>query len=187
MIFRSTLPEARTRVFGKDSGPTADETALLAKARLRHAELEKAEDVVRLTEIYPDQPRLWIDRGRRFGQLAHWDLAAKAFAKAVELAPNDPHIWKERGRAYADLGKWDEAAVDLCKSLDLTPAPNLGLPDYPWWTGRGQADELVAGRAELFERVAKARPKDSTISARRGAFRFGRPVGRDGGDPADPC
>ena len=167
LIFRSTLPEARILVRGKDSGATADELALEAKAREREGELEKADDFLRLTQTIPDQPRLWIDQGRHFGQRNRWDEAARAFARAIELAPQDPHVWKERGRAYADLGKWDEAAADLCKALDLTAEPRLSFPYYPWRAGRGQADELIARSDELFERVTKARPKDPTISARR--------------------
>jgi len=167
LIFRSTLPEARTLIRGKDSGATADEVALLTKAKERQIELDKADDFVRLTEGNPNQPRLWIDRGRRFGQLKRWDEAANAFVRAIELAPKDAHVWKERGRAYADLGKWDEAAADLCKALDLTPEPGPKYPYYPWRAGRGQTDELIAGSAELFDRVTKARPGDSTLSARR--------------------
>ncbi len=167
LLFRSTLPEARTLIRGKDSGATADEAAFLRRARERRAELDKADDFARLTELQPGQPRLWIDRGRRLGQLKRWDEAATVFARAIELAPADAQVWQERGRAYADLGKWSEAAADLCKAINLTAEPSLGPPYYPWDAGRGQADELIAGSTELFERVTKMRPKDATISARR--------------------
>jgi tetratricopeptide (TPR) repeat protein/serine/threonine protein kinase len=166
--YQATLREARTLILGRDPGASADEKALLLKAHAWLAELENAEDdYARLVMKHPDQPRLWIALGRHHGERKRWDEAAKAFARAVELAPKDRHIWKERGRAYADLGKWDEAVADLCKALDLTPEPRPNFPDYPWQAGRGEADELIAGSAELFERVTKARPKDATVSVRR--------------------
>jgi serine/threonine protein kinase/Flp pilus assembly protein TadD len=167
MMLRSTLPEARVLIRGANSELTADEVALRARARQRLAELEKADDFVRLTETNPDEPRLWVDLGRHFSRLGRGGEAAKAVARAVELSPQDPQVWKERGRAYADLGKWDEAAADLSRALELTVEPKPDFPNYPWRDGRGQADEMIAGSSELFKRVAKARPKDSTLSARR--------------------
>ena len=84
--YQAMLREARTLILGKDPDPSADETALLAKARERLTELEMAEDdYARLVEKQPDQPRLWIARGRRLGELNRWDEAAKAFDKAAEL------------------------------------------------------------------------------------------------------
>jgi serine/threonine protein kinase/tetratricopeptide (TPR) repeat protein len=167
LVFQSMLPEARMLIRGTDSGPTADQVALLAKAKARLVELERADDFVRLTEMHPNQPRLWIEEGRRLGQLNRWDEAAKAFARAVEPPATDPNIWRERGRAYADLGKWDEAAADLCRALDLTAEPRPNFPSYPWAAGRSGADELIAGSRELFDRATKVRPKDATLSARR--------------------
>jgi tetratricopeptide (TPR) repeat protein len=167
VIFRATLPEARVLVRGKDSGPSADEAALLAKARERYAELEKADDFARLTDMYPDQPRLWIDRARHLGRLGRWDEAGKSFAKAVELAPKSPQVWKERGRAHAELGKWGEAAADLSKALDLTPEPKPNFPYHPWGAGRDGIDDLAARWDEVFDRVAKLRPKDVALWARR--------------------
>ena len=46
-------------------------------------ELDGAEDdYARLCE-HPIRPALWIDLGRRLGELQRWDEAAKAFAKAA--------------------------------------------------------------------------------------------------------
>ena len=48
--------EARTRILGNDPGPSADETALLAKAQTRLAELDKAEDdYARLVHLLHDR------------------------------------------------------------------------------------------------------------------------------------
>jgi tetratricopeptide (TPR) repeat protein len=160
--YQATLREARTLILGKDPGPSADETALLAKARARMAELDKAEDdYARLVEIIPSSPRLWIDSGRRLGELHRWDEAAKAFDRAVKLKPKDPkdvEVWKERGRAYADLGKWDEAAADFAKVLELSPAAKTA-----WLVGSAKVHEEVVRLEEVFPRVAKLRPQDRTL------------------------
>ena len=75
-----TLREARTLIGGKDPGIDANEPALQARARKFLGELELTEDrFARLVLQYPDQPRLWIDHGRRLGELQRWDEAAQAF------------------------------------------------------------------------------------------------------------
>lgn len=160
--------EARTLILGKDSGPSMDEVALAKKANARQAELDKIEDqFVRLAHQNPDQPRLWIDQGRRLGQAKQWDESARAFAKAIELAPKDWHVWKERGRAYAELAKWDEAAADFVTALKLAPAPTAKAPQFPWAVDRAGIDDLLVRWDEVFDRVTKARPKDTVLWARR--------------------
>jgi tetratricopeptide (TPR) repeat protein len=101
-------------------------------------------------EKHFNDPRLWIDRGRRLGELKRWDEAAKAFDKAAELAPKNPQVWKERGRAYADLGMWDEAAADFVKALELAGAA-------------GNVQGQVVRLEEVFPRVAKLRPTDRQL------------------------
>lgn len=97
LLYQAALQESRRLILGKDPGPSADLAALMRKARERHAELEHVEDhFARLVMIDSDQPRLWVDCGRRLGELGRWDEAAQAFAKATELAPKEPHVWKER-------------------------------------------------------------------------------------------
>ncbi len=166
--YQAMLREARTLILGKDSGPSADETALLARARARLAELDKAEDdYARLVEKQVNQPRLWIDCGRRLGELRRWDEAAKAFAKAIDLAPKDVQIWKERGRAYADLGKWDEAAADFVKAIETAPPPSAKPPQFPWAVDRAGIDDALVKYDEVFDRVTKLRPKDTVLWTRR--------------------
>lgn len=166
--YQATLREARTLILGKDPGPSADETALRAKARARLAALDKAEDAyARLVEIDAQEPRLWIDRGRRLGELQRWDEATKAFEQAVKLAPKNAQVWKERGRSHAELGKWDEAAADLVKAIELAPPPAAKPPAFPWQFDRWGIDNVLVQWDEIFDRVAKLRPKDSVIWARR--------------------
>src|SRR5262249_54878401 len=168
--YQATLREARMLILGKDPGPSADETALLARGRARLVELNKAEDdYARMVGKHPDQPRLWIDRGRQLGELKRWDEAAKAFAKAAALKPKDAQVWKERGRAYAELGKWDEAAADFGKALKL--APNTKAD----WFGSWKVHDQVVRLEEVFPRVAKLRPTDRQLWIQRVHY-LGRPA-----------
>ncbi len=132
------------------------------------AKLDKAEDhYARLLLIHPDQPRLWIDRGRRLGELGRWDEAAQAFARATELAPNLSQVWKERGRVYADFGKWDEAAADLAKSLELIPAHNGNPNGMPWWAADNGIGNALVESADVFSRLTQKRVNDLALVARR--------------------
>ena len=161
--YLATRREARMLVLGNDPGPSADETALLTRARARRAELDKAEDAyARLVEEYPNDPRLWIDRGRRLGEIKRGDEAAKAFNKAIELAPKDVQVWRERGRAYAELGKWDEAAADFNKALDLAPAAKV-----EWGARRQETRNQVVRLKDVFPRIAKLRPTDGQLWIQR--------------------
>jgi tetratricopeptide (TPR) repeat protein len=168
LIYQATVREARALILGPANAVAPDVEAVVKQRSEWLARTDRIEDdFVRLVKLYPDQPRLWIDHGRRLGGLGKWDEAAKAFGKAVELAPKSPQVWKERGRAYAELGKWDEAAADLSKALDLTPEPKPNFPYYPWQAGRGGIDDLAARWDEVFDRLAKLRPKDVVLWARR--------------------
>jgi tetratricopeptide (TPR) repeat protein len=132
------------------------------------AELDRAADhYARLLLIHPGQPRLWVDRGRRLGELGRWDEAARAFAKAAELAPKSPQVWKERGRAYADLGKWDEAAADFATALALTPAPKGDPTGMSWWATDNEIDNAFVESTEVFNRLIEKRASDLALVARR--------------------
>ncbi len=137
--------------------------AIRTRAQKRLAQLDKAEDhYARLLLLHPDQPRLWIDRGRRLSELKRLDEAAKAFEKAAELAPKDAQVWKERGRAYAGLGKWDEAAADFVKALELAPAKEAN-----WFSASVSVHDQIARSEEVFSRVAKLRPTDRLLWIQR--------------------
>ena len=150
----------------------ADDLAIHEKSQKLRAELENTDGSARLVIEEPERPWHWVDRGRRFGELGRWDEAARAFyaQKAVELAPKDQQVWKARGQVLAGLGRWDDAAADLVRALDLTAEPKGEFPYYPWRGGRGEVDALIARSDELHGRVARQRPRDRTLSARRTEF-----------------
>ena len=118
----------------------------------------------------PDQPRLWIDRGRRLGSLGRWDEAKQAFDRASKLAPGSPRVSIKRGRACEDLKQWDEAASAFVAALEKTPEPKDVFPYFPWSKGPGEVDALIARSDEVAPRVARLRPADRIVSARRAEF-----------------
>src|SRR5262249_43247974 len=101
--YQATVREAHRLILGKDPVPSAGEVALMRRARETQAEHQATEDeFARLVTVASDQPRLWIDLGRRLGELNRWTEAAQAFARARALARNSPQVWQEMGRAYAE-------------------------------------------------------------------------------------
>ena len=172
--FLITLREARQRITGTDPGPHPAVREIEAAARERVASRNQAgDDFARLPMQFPDQPRLWIDSGRRLGELDRSNEAAAALAKAAELAPKSAQVWKERGRAYTILGKWDEAAADFSRALELAPAAAKGDWRYPWVHARTPVEDLAVRQNEVFDRLVGLRPKDPALWARR-AMHFAR-------------
>src|SRR5262249_52806634 len=174
LIYQATVREARTLILGPASAISADVRAVLARNQERLAAIERMDDdFARQVRLHPSQPRCLIDQGRRLGEQGRWADAAQAFARAAALAPKEGQVWKELGRAHAELRRWDEAASALVRALEAFPQPAANFPYYPWEFGRGDVDELIAGSDELFDRVAKQRPKDQAVSARRAEFLVG--------------
>ena len=119
-------------------------------------------------EKHAKESEVWIEYGRRLAESGRWDDAAKAFESAVEFAPKDaPVVWLGRGRAYAELGKWDEAAENFAKVLDLIPQLKPDPNRYFWWAEHHGIDEVIVRYAEVYDRLARLRPKNLALVARR--------------------
>ncbi len=110
------------------------------------------DDAVR---IAPDQPQVYLARGRRLAELERWDEAEADFNRAVEVAPDDPDVLVERATFFADRGMPDRAASDLNAALQLaesagnTACLNVGLQ--------------AALRPVVFDRLVALRSDDSAI------------------------
>jgi tetratricopeptide (TPR) repeat protein len=182
LSFRTLRREAHQTIHGKPLPESPYDRLFHGRLFIAVDEQQKAEaEFAAAVAMRPKDADVWLTRSRIFANLRRRDRATadrtqarrlqaadpKAIAKARKVAPRDANEWTARGRAYAELGKWDEAAADLSKALDLRAEPKPDFPYYPWRGGRGEADELIAGSTELFERVTRARPKDATLSARR--------------------
>jgi tetratricopeptide (TPR) repeat protein len=167
--FQVLLREARAAVGGRDPAEGPDLAAIGAHHRQVRAALDPTTalfDQAVLTN--PDDPNDRLVRGHRLAELGHWPEAEADFAKAVELKPKDAQLWQRRGRLYAELRRWDQAAADFAKALELTPTPRVSPGgNYPWLSGRAGIDDELARWDEVFDRVAKLRPTDAGLWARR--------------------
>ena len=169
--FQATFREAHRLILGKDPVPSDAEMALMRKAReIQAAHQTSGDEFARLVTVAPDQPRLWIDLGRRLGELDQWDQAVRAFARARALSRNRPQVWKEMGRAYAEVGRWEEAAAQFARVLDSLPIPPIPKDragSYAWFSDRHGIDDTIVRHSDVYLRLTRLRPNDLALVARR--------------------
>jgi tetratricopeptide (TPR) repeat protein len=161
--------EAKQLIEGSAPKEDVNLKALQARAREVLKKRDKATaEYDHALMLHPEQPRLWLARGRRLAELQRWAKADADLAKAAELQPTDPRIWRERGRLYAEFGQPEKAAADFAKALALVRNSEAASR----LDGAGIDDELVQWE-EVFSRVAQLRPKDVRLWMAR-AGHFGR-------------
>ena len=95
-------------------------------------EKDRAEKALTLAEQSADENRqglerlklanAWLERGRWYPGLRHWDDANAAMTKAIELRPDHVGAWVERGELFALVGLWDLAGQDFSHSFELQEA-----------------------------------------------------------------
>jgi tetratricopeptide (TPR) repeat protein len=165
--------EAKKLIEGSAYKGDANLQALEARARDELKRRDKATaDYDHALKLHPDQPGLWLARGRRFAELKQWDKADADLARAAELNPSDPQLWRERGRIYAESGQPEKAAADFARAL--APVPDSADPWFePWWSDAAGIRDDLARWDEAFDRVVKLRPRDAQLWIAR-ANHFGR-------------
>jgi Flp pilus assembly protein TadD len=67
----------------------------------------------------PNDPELWLDRGRTLAGQRQWPGVVATTTKAIALDPGASGPWIERGRAHAEQGQWRQAASDLAQALAI--------------------------------------------------------------------
>jgi tetratricopeptide (TPR) repeat protein len=158
------LREEATALIEGPAEADANLKALQARAREAMSKPDRTTiDFDLALSLHPDQSRLWLARAARLAELKRDEDAAADFARVVALKPDDAEVLTERGRVYADLKMWDEAAADFDRSLTLLkldPKPN-------WWLHGGSGPQAGLAPSEVFDRLAKLRPKDRALLARR--------------------
>jgi tetratricopeptide (TPR) repeat protein len=92
-----------------------------------------SEDQKRLLEEYgkkiefleacgvPLKPEDYLSRGSDFYQSNEYELALKAYDKAIELKPDFAAAWSNRGFLLGELGRYDEALKANDKAIELKP------------------------------------------------------------------
>ena len=81
----------------------------------------------KLTEVKPDYPDAWNNRGVALIRLGRFDEALKSYDKAIELQPDHADAWQGRGTTLERLGRLDEALKSYDKAIELTPCLKLAL------------------------------------------------------------
>jgi tetratricopeptide (TPR) repeat protein len=115
--------EAKGLIEGSAYKGDANQKALQARAREELRRRDKATaDYDHALGLFPDQPRLWLARGRRFAELKQWDKADADFAKALTLLPDSAEAWWFGGAGIKDdLVRWDEVFDRVVKLRPKDP------------------------------------------------------------------
>jgi serine/threonine-protein kinase len=158
-----------------DTEPEPKRKAIEARARALQRKLDKATAPFDETLLLqPEQPRLWLARGRRLAELKQWKKAAADFARAIRLQPTNPQIVREPGRIYADLGETDQAVAAFTKAIANILSGETRQPKQP--SPRSAADLVpdTATPTELtlwdkaFAQAAEEHPKDGLFQIAAG-------------------
>lgn len=73
-----------------------------------------------LIEEYPRQASHYVNRAFAYGQLAHYELAARDFDRAIELDTENDQIYYLRGCFRVERQDYDRALADFSHVLKLT-------------------------------------------------------------------
>jgi tetratricopeptide (TPR) repeat protein len=115
----------------------------------------------------PEDPRLWVVRGRALAALGWKDQANAACVKAMELAETDAQIRDACFSIYADLSQWDRAVAAHAQAVKLGPGdPGIVLGVFRYHAERGNWKRADAEYADL----ARQRPKDLDLRIGAGAL-----------------
>src|SRR5262249_50106459 len=106
----------------------------------------------------PGDVSLRLNRGRFHARSQHWEKAIADYTAMLQTRADDADLWVERGRCYAEAGQPDKAAADFVKAVEILPESPA-----PWTADRGGIDDELVLRPDLFDRVAKLRPKDKQL------------------------
>ncbi len=78
---------------------------------------------------YPDDFRLWHERGLALAKLQRFEAAIASYDRAYALQPNQRDLAHERGDALLQLGRYEEAIVSLDTFLRHDPGNAHVLTD----------------------------------------------------------
>ncbi|MEA2032655.1 MAG: tetratricopeptide repeat protein [Euryarchaeota archaeon] len=94
----------------------------------------------------PLKPEDYLSRGDDFYQSNEYELALKAYDKAIELKPDFAAAWRDRGAALGKLGRYKEVLKACDKAIELKPDAAVA------WYNRGGA----LGKLGRYEESLKA-------------------------------
>jgi serine/threonine-protein kinase len=105
-----------------------------AWAYLKLEQKDKAEaELQRAMTARPEDPAVWLARGRLFAELGQNDQAEADLARAAALPSVAPWPWIEHGRFLAARGEHPKADAAFARAAALTPHELNPFLEAGWW------------------------------------------------------
>lgn len=105
----------------------------------------------------PENPRVWLERGRVLNRLARFEEALESFDRAIGLAPLHAEAWYQRGLALTKLGRMQEALDAFQRARESgsesgPPQPGVPMDFFLRGLARGEelAEELERGHSDVY-------------------------------------
>jgi tetratricopeptide (TPR) repeat protein len=98
----------------------------------------------------PLNPEDYLSRGDDFYQSNEYELALKAYDKAIELKPDYAVAWDNKGFVLAKLGRYEEALKACDKAIKLKP--DFANP----WYNKACAYSLKGDKENALKHLSKA-------------------------------
>jgi len=96
---------------------------MLGQAYLESGDPDKAKDI--LGEILEEATKQYSSIAERVGEallaMEAYDVAEKAFAKALDANPNNLHLYNQMGIAFRRQGKYDDAVTNYMRAVKIRP------------------------------------------------------------------
>src|SRR5690554_583767 len=168
---RTGLPEPGTELYEEVTS-----AFYIGITALQAGESLGAEDqLVRVTELVPEEPAAWINLGILSMRQNEFDLAAERLERAKRLAPENAKVELVLGRLATARGNFDEAIVHYRRALELEPdnvrAAYALVEELQRQGGPESAEEVQ----QRLEQLAASRPQNLAVqlelarsAARRG-------------------
>lgn len=161
---KKLLGDESFRALIKDEDEAAD---LEKKARIIRTDEDRVEAIrLKKEELRkdPKNSRLWRELGSLYQDLRKWDVAEKAYLKALEVNPHDLFVQEK-------LGALREARLDdELQALEREAADAAGRPEEAELRKRLEEKraENLAFKIEEYDRRVKAHPTDYELKVRYG-------------------
>jgi tetratricopeptide (TPR) repeat protein len=159
--FQILYREARALIEGTSAVQDKNAADLLARAREELARRDPlTAEFDHAVMVQPNEPRLWLARGRRLAELGRWGEAEADFNKAVELKPDDLDALLARARFHAERGDVAEARDEYAAALQL--------PGKGWWTTGRVVEREIGLYGDVLDELQKRDPRTAQLWRIRG-------------------
>lgn len=105
-------------------------------------------DIIRLTEQYPNEPRVWRTLAYASGRERDYVTAIAAITRAMEILPGDPVTFCNRGEYALMAGDYESAIADFTQGLILCDELNSDYLRQSFHFQRAEAYFQLGRKAE---------------------------------------